>query len=115
MTDERQYVRIADDWYIGADTMNFLLARKRVVGGSGKAKQENVGKEYYEVAGYYSSLSGLLSGLYKQIALEALAEGGLKTLDDYVTRLDERLSRVERLEQEAIRRMHEFAGVEDDE
>lgn len=64
-------LNVVDDFYVGTDgNYNIILYKKRIVKSS--KEQENIGKEVYDVIGYYSNLYTLYRSLCNKVAVSNL-------------------------------------------
>ena len=112
-TSKRQadYIQLVDNWFIGTDGKNIILLKRRVVTDTTKANANNLGKETFETIGYYSSLSGLASGLLRYLSMDVLEHGGASTLIDYVKKLDSKLEEIKKLDEKLLCRVKEQMGI----
>ena len=115
-TSKRQadYIQLVDNWFIGTDGKNIILLKRRVVANTARANANNLGKVTFDTIGYYSSLSGLASGLLRYLAMDVLEQGGASTLIDYIKKLDSKLEEIKKLDKELLCRVKEQMGVSDE-
>ena len=112
---QADYIQLVDDWFIGTDGKNIILLKRRVITNAARANSNNLGKETFDTIGYYSSLSGLASGMLRYLSMDVLESGGASTLIDYVKKLDSKLDEIKKLDKELLRRVKEQMGVTDNE
>ena len=105
------YIPIIDDWYLGTDGMSFLLLKRRVITDASKAKAHNIGKDTYITLGYYPTLDAVAGGLHRYISMEVLASGCASTLEEYVEKLNERISGIKQLNAAMVERVKQQMGV----
>lgn len=109
---ENTRIPIIEDWYLGTDGMSFLLLRRRVVGTTQKhTKADNIGKEQFDTMGYYPTLGSIAAGLHRYLSIEVLMRGGISTLEEYVAKLNDRISGIKRLDETMVNRLREQMGV----
>jgi hypothetical protein len=105
------YIPVVDDWYLGTDGISFTLLKKKVVADAEKAKEKNIGKERYDVMGYYATLGSFCAGLHRYLSMEVLARGGAPTLEAYVAELSKMVDRVHHIDASVIEMLQKKMGV----
>lgn len=86
-------IHIYGDYYASSDGCHNLILYKRgvVSGNSNKGKpvkRENVGKEKYDVVGYYPTITGMVNGLSNKLMIDIFANENVKDLKDAVERIN---------------------------
>ena len=105
------YIPITGDWYLGTDGMSFLLIKRRLTKDTKSTKAENVGKERYDVLGYYATLGSVAAGLHRYLSMDVLMNSSASTLEEYVAELNERISGIKKLDETMVKRLAEQMGV----
>ena len=108
---KEECIPIIDDWYLGTDGMSFLLLKRRVITDTTKAKAHNIGKDTYTTLGYYPTLEAVAGGLHRYMSMEVLASGCASTLEEYVAKLNERISKIKQLNAAMVERVKQQMGV----
>lgn len=85
-------IHILGNYYFESDGVrNFSLYKKGVVSGENvhgkKTKPENIGKEKFELLGFYSSMESLLDGFIRKSSLDIATDSSVKELSDLVGRI----------------------------
>ena len=76
-------IHLAGDYYLSADSKNFILNVKKIRG----EKSKTPGKVVYKEIGFYGKLLHLLDGLAKHMALDLLTSDELTTINTLRRRL----------------------------
>lgn len=91
--EQSKKLQLAGDWYLGADSFNLVLYKRRVI-----AKGGNAGQEDYDPMGYYASLEGVMKGLLRYISVDTLMQTDANTLEEYIAELNEKVSQIRIME-----------------
>lgn len=84
-------VYLVDNYYMSADTHNFILKEKFTIQDK---ESENYGKEDYRNIGYYANIKDLLNGIIKKYSRKQLYENNvkdIKTLTKAIKELEEKI------------------------
>lgn len=93
MADKIIYIPLTDGYAWSLDNLgNYTLIHKETrevkeLGNGGKGTGKF--KEYTDVLGYYSSLTGLLKAVVKDAAYRGIESGEVQTLQDYIDKLSD--------------------------
>lgn len=105
--DQTKMVHLTDDWYLGTDGLSFVLLKQREVRAGRQTKQENIGSFRYDTMGYYATLQGVVSGLYRYMSMDVLMQTKASELIGFIEELDAKIERVDAVHKEMLEKLKE--------
>ena len=104
-------VHIAGIQYYYTPVLFCLLIKRRLTKDTKSTKAENVGKERYDVLGYYATLGSVAAGLHRYLSMDVLMNSSAGSLEEYIAELNERISGIKKLDETMVKRLAEQMGV----